>query len=125
MLFDLRTEQTIIKIELFYGYYRVERREKPMQPRISVRKGKVSDDTKDHIEKACVKFDQYFDRIVDCEVIVDQQKQGHEVEFIVKVPHQTLTASVTNDNLYKAVDEVQGKIATQLKKYHDKLVAHR
>ena len=96
-----------------------------MQPRISVRRGNVSDDTKDHIEKACEKFDQYFDRIVDCEVIVDQHKQGHEVEFIVKVPHQTLTASVTNDNLYKAVDEVQGKIATQLKKYHDKLVAHR
>jgi putative sigma-54 modulation protein len=96
-----------------------------MQPRISVRKGDVSNDTKEHIGKACDKFDQYFDRIVDCEVVVGQNKQGHEVEFVVKVPHQTLTASSTDDNLYKAVDEVQGKIATQLKKYHDKLVAHR
>ena len=77
------------------------------------------------IEKACDKLDQYFDRIVDCEVVLDQEKKGHVVEFVVKVPHQTLTASALNDNLYKAVDEVQGKIETQLKKYHDKLVAHR
>lgn len=96
-----------------------------MEPRISVRKGKVSDETKDYIEKACDKFDRYFDRIVACEVVLDRQKQGHAVEFVLKVPHQTLTASAASDNLYRAVDEVQGKMEAQLKKYHDKKISHR
>ena len=96
-----------------------------MEPRISVRKGKVSDETKEYIEKACHKFDRYFDRIIGCEVILDRQKQGHAVEFVLKVPNQTLTASVADDNLYRAVDVVQGKMEAQLKKYHDKKVSHR
>ena len=91
-----------------------------MDPRISVRSGKVSDDTKDHIRRVCTKLDKFFDRIIDCEVVVGQNKQGTEVEFVVKVPNQTLTATSVAENLYKAVDEVERRIEAQLRKYHDK-----
>lgn len=96
-----------------------------MQPRISVRNAKVSDGTKEHINKACAKLLQLYDRIIDCEVVVDRNKVGTGVELIVKVPHQTLAASCCDDNLYKALSEAQGRLESQLRKYHDRLIEHR
>ena len=96
-----------------------------MDPRISVRSGKVSDDTKEHIRQVCTKLDKFFDNIIDIEVVLGHSKQGSEVEFVVRVPNQTLTATSTAENLYKAVDEVERRIEAQLRKYHDRKVEHR
>ena len=97
-----------------------------MQPRISVRgDAHMTDETKEHINKACTKLQQFYDHIVDCEVMVDKNKVGTSVELVVKVPHQTLAASSCDENLYKALSEAQDRLEVQLKKYHDKLVAHR
>ena len=96
-----------------------------MELRISVRSGKVSDQTKEHIESACAKLHRFYDRIIDCEVVVETEKAGKTVEFIVKVPQHTLTASYTDENLYRAIDETQSRVEAQLKKHHDKQVAHR
>ena len=96
-----------------------------MEPRISVRNGKVSDLTKEHIVKVCGKLDRFFDRVIDFEVVVGKHKKGKEVEFILKVPHQTLTASYVGKNLYQGVDEVEKRIEKQLKKYHDKQIEYR
>ena len=59
------------------------------------------------------------------EEVLGHSKQGSEVEFVVKVPNQTLTATSTAENLYKAVDEVERRIEAQLRKYHDRKVEHR
>ena len=96
-----------------------------MQPRISVRNTKISDETKERINKVCAKLHHFYDRIVDCEVVIERNKVGMGAELIVKVPHQTLTASSCDDNLYKALSEVQDRMEAQLKKYHDKQVEHR
>jgi putative sigma-54 modulation protein len=95
-----------------------------MEPRISVRHEKVSEGTKEHIAEICSKLEKYYDGILDCEVIADKNKQGFTAEFIVKVPQQTLAAKGEGDNLYKAVAEAESKMEVQLKKYHDKQVAH-
>ena len=52
-------------------------------------------------------------------------EEGTQVEIVLKVPQQTLTACCLEENLYKAVDAAKERIETQLKKYHDKNVAHR
>lgn len=54
-----------------------------------------------------------------------KKKKGTQVEIVLKVPQQTLTACCLEENLYKAVDAAKERIETQLKKYHDKNVAHR
>ena len=95
-----------------------------MQPRISMRHGKISEETKEHIASSCNKLENYFDRIVDCEVILDKEKHIDKVEIIVKVPHRTFAATGAADNLYKALAEAESKIESQLKKHHDKLVSH-
>ena len=96
-----------------------------MKPRISVRNTRISDDTKKRIEKACAKLDKFYSRIRDCEVVLEKQKQVTHVEIIVKVPQQTIAASCSDENLYKAIDTAKERLETQLKKYHDKMVARR
>jgi ribosomal subunit interface protein len=94
-----------------------------MQPRISVRHERVSMETKAYIAQSCGKLERYCDRIVDCGVIIDKDKKGYRADFIVKVPQQTLAATGTGYNLYKAISDGESKVEGQLKKYHDKLVA--
>ena len=99
-----------------------------MQPIISVRNpAHISERTKEHLEKTCAKLSHFYDRIIDCEVVIQKQKLETSVEFIVKVPQQTLvsSASTEDENLFKAVDEAYERIEIQLKKYHDKQVEHR
>ena len=98
-----------------------------MAVKINARSSKVSDQTKDYVEKACGKLYQFFDRIIDCEVVLDTRKRGTAVEIIVKVPHQTLVgkAESEDDNLFRSIDAAAERVGTQLKKYHDKLVEHR
>ena len=93
-----------------------------MAVRINSRHTKLSDKTKDHIEKACAKPDHFFDGIIDCEVVLKRRKKhGTAVEIIVKVPHQTLVgrAESEDDNLFKSIDDAGDRVGTQLKKYHE------
>lgn len=101
-----------------------------MPVRIDAKGSKISDATKDHIEECCSKLNQFFDRIIDIEVVIDTQekhKYATTVEIIAKVPNQRLTGTgeTKDDNLFKAIDGAVSKVETQLKKYHDKLIDHR
>ena len=101
-----------------------------MAVRIDAKSTRLSESTKEHIEGVCAKFDQFFDRIVDIEVILDtQEKHRHAttVEIIVKVPNQRIVGKgeTSDHNLFKAVDDAAHRVESQLKKYHDKLVARR
>lgn len=91
-----------------------------MQPRISARNSRISEETKEHIAGVCEKLAQFCDTIVDCEVIIDKSRAGTGVELVVKVPQQTLTSSACDENLFKALSEARDRMETQLKKYHDK-----
>ena len=100
-----------------------------MAVRIDAKNEKLSDGTKDHIEEVCAKFSQYYDRIVDIDVIIDTQakhKQSDHVEIIVKVPGQRIVGNgEAEENLYKAIDEAAGHVQRQLKKFHDKQIDRR
>ena len=101
-----------------------------MPVRIDAKSAKLSEKTKDHIDKVCAKFSQFYDRIIDTEVILDtheKHKHANSVEIIVKVPNQTIvgTGETDDPNLFKAIDEAAGHVERQLKKYHDKKVEHR
>ena len=49
------------------------------------------------------------------------------VEIIVKVPQQKLVGrgESEDDNLFKSISDASNHVSSQLKKYRDKLVAHR
>ena len=99
-----------------------------MPVRIGAKNMKISDLTKEHVGKACAKFNRYSDRIVNTEVIIDLCDNKHaEAETIVKVPPQRIVgkADSSHGNLCRAIDAAAGRVATQLKRCHDKLVEYR
>ena len=99
-----------------------------MPVRITVKNAKISDTTKERIEKAGEKLRQYYDRIVDCEVVVERSSRGHAVEVKLRIPQRTLVATAQTEheeNLFKCIDEAHDRIEAQLKKFHDKMVEHR
>lgn len=101
-----------------------------MAVRIDAKNDKLSDTTKAHVERACEKFGQFYDRIIDTDVIIDtsdKHKHADTVEIIVKVPNQVIVGrgETTDGNLFKAIDEAAARVETQLRRYHDKLVDRR
>ena len=50
---------------------------------------------------------------------------GRTCEVILHLPHETITTSETTINIYAAIDIVEEKLKTQLKRYKDRHAAPR
>lgn len=82
----------------------------------------------DYLEKKYVKYDKFFDRIVDLDIKLSLEKNGQVqdkiVEFVLKVPGETLFSKASNKSFEKAADEVHDSLKRQIRKYKDKLRKH-
>ncbi len=95
-------------------------------------KYEVDDRTKRYIIRKIGQLDRFLPRharkSVTAEVKLKEVNRDHgnkyEAEIILHVPDKQLTAKDSTVNMIAAVDIVEAKIATQLKKYKDMHVAH-
>ena len=82
----------------------------------------------DYIEKKYVKLDKYFDRIVDLDIKLRLEKTGQVqdkiVEFVLKVPGDTIMAKASDKAFESAVDEAWDSLKRQVMKYKEKLRRH-
>jgi len=89
--------------------------------------------TKRYVRKKIGALDRYLSRharkSVNVEVKLKQVDRAngnkYECDVIMYVPDQTLTARDTTLNMLAAIDIVEEKMRTQLKKYHDERTDHR
>ena len=92
----------------------------------------VDDRTKRYITRKIGQLDRFLPRharkSVTAEVKLKEVNRDHgnkfEAEIILHVPDKQLTAKDSTVNMIAAVDIVEAKIVTQLKKYKDMHVAH-
>ncbi len=95
-------------------------------------KYEVDEKSKKYIKKKIGALDRYLPRharkSVKADVKVEQidRRDGnkYQVEVIVTVPNKTITAQDSTLNVIAAVDIVEDKLATQLRKYKETSVAH-
>jgi putative sigma-54 modulation protein len=82
---------------------------------------------KDFIESKCSKLNQYFDGIVDIQVVLRLERNpgvGNKVvEIKTIVPNQTLIASEKAATFEAATDMALDTLARQVKRYKEKLRA--
>ncbi len=82
----------------------------------------------DFIQKKLDKLDRYFDRIVDCDVIMridnDNARENKIIEFKLNIPKDQLFAKARARTFESATDEAAANLKRQLKKYKEKLTAH-
>ena len=92
----------------------------------------LNDTTKKYVLKKIGRLDRYLPKharkSVTAEARLKQVNRDHgnkyEVEVTLHVPNKTLAATDSTVNMLAAVDIVEAKLATQLKKYKEANVPH-
>ena len=95
-------------------------------------KYEVDDKSKKYITKKIGALDRFLPRHarkstkVEVKVAQIDQKDGnkYEVEVVMTVPNKVITAKDSTLNVLAAVDIVEAKLSTQLRKYKEMRVAH-
>ena len=88
--------------------------------------------TKKYVIKKVGRLDRFLPKharkSVTAEVKLKEVNRDHgnkyEAEIILNVPDKHITAKDTTLNMYAAIDIVEHKLATQLKKYKDQHISH-
>jgi len=91
-----------------------------MKIRITSRHQKLSASLKNYVEEKLERLEKYYDRIIDCEVIMDSHKTHELIEVNLKVSGTVLHVNVKDADVTKAIDKAMDKLEVQLKKFKDK-----
>lgn len=92
-----------------------------MQIRTTARHFDLTQDVKNFCRKEMKRLEKYFNHIIDCHLILDQEKNRITAELKTKVYGTVLSSKYRSYELYDSVEKVMGKMETQLKRYKAKL----
>lgn len=92
-----------------------------MRISISARHFSASKNLKVFAQEETARLKKYYDGIIDCELVLDKQRENRSCEIFIKVYGNTLTASETTDDHYKSIVGAVDKMEQQLRKYKAKL----
>lgn len=99
-----------------------------MKTTFTARHFDASKDLHAYAEDAVQKLDQFYDRIITCDIIlqpVPDDEDPQQAELNVKVPQKLLNAKEKAPSYEQAINKVVDNIVRQLKKYKDKRFANQ
>lgn len=95
-----------------------------MEKIISGRHCDLSAKTKEHILDGLARIEGEYSKLTSARVVVDQQRQHHEVEVILHGKQIDIEAKAREDNLWAAIDHAIDRTERQLRKHLDKVQKH-
>lgn len=98
-----------------------------MKTTFTARHFDASKDLHAYAVDAVQKLDQFYDRIVTCDIIlqpVPDDENPQQAELNVKVPQKLINAKEQAASYEKAINDVVDNVSRQLKKYKDKNLAN-
>ena len=96
-----------------------------MRMTFSVRHGDVPDRLRQHAESEVEGLSKYFDRLVEADIILDQEGHRHIAEVRIHTSTDTHFAASAADEWRKAIDATIDKLRRQLKRHKGKLEQRR
>jgi len=102
--------------------------EVPMKTTFTARHFDASSDLHAYAEDAVQKLDQFYDRILTCDIIlqpVPNNDNPQQAELNVKVPQKLLNAKEQAPSYEQAINKVIDNVSRQLKKYKRKTLHQR
>lgn len=96
-----------------------------MRINLSARHFRASDNLKNFAADEVMRLKKYYDGIIECEILLDKQKDLRSCELNVKVYSTVLNASESTDDHYKSVVGAVDKLEQQLRKYKGKMKNNR
>ena len=91
-----------------------------MRINFTARHYKPSERLKEYAQNEVKRLEKYYDGIIDCDIILDYQKDIQIAEIIVSVYGSKLTVKEKTDDIYKSIDFAVTKLERKLKKYKQK-----
>lgn len=91
-----------------------------MRINFTARHYKPSPRLKEYAETEVKKLEKIFRGIVDCNIVLDYQKDIQIAEINVGVHGTQLTVVEKTEDIYKSIDSAVQKLERQLKKYKEK-----
>ncbi|MBN1153292.1 ribosome-associated translation inhibitor RaiA [candidate division KSB1 bacterium] len=91
-----------------------------MRINFTARHYKPSERLKEYAETEVRSLEKYYDSIVDCDIILDYQKEIQIAEINLVVHGAKLSATEKSEDIYKSIDLAVAKLQRQLKKYKEK-----
>ncbi|MDZ7773704.1 MAG: ribosome-associated translation inhibitor RaiA [Balneolaceae bacterium] len=94
-----------------------------MKTTFTARHFDASSDLHLYAEDAVQKLDQFYDRIITCDIVLQptpDDENPHQAELNVKIPQTLINARERASSYEQAINQVVDNAARQLKKYKDK-----
>lgn len=88
-----------------------------MEIRTTARHFQLSDNLRKYAEEEIKRLEKYYDHIIDAHLTMSVEKSRQLAELTVKVYGTVLTSKSRAFDMYLAVEQVIGKMETQIKKY--------
>lgn len=92
-----------------------------MQMTFSTRHGEVSEALKDYVRSEVEGLSKYFERLVEADIILDQEGHRHIAEVRIHSSNDTHFAGSEAVDMRTAIDGTVGKLKRQLQRHKEKL----
>jgi len=92
-----------------------------MEIRTTARHFDLSDNLRQFAETEIKRLEKYFDHIIDTHLTMSVEKSRQTAELSVKVYGTVLVSKARAFDMYVAIEQVIGKMESQIKKYKDRL----
>jgi putative sigma-54 modulation protein len=92
-----------------------------MQMSLTVRHGEATDAIKQYAREEVEGLSKFFERLVEADIVLDQEGHRHIVEVRVHTSNDTHFASFEADDFRTAIDRTIDKLRRQLKRHKGKL----
>ena len=96
-----------------------------MNINFTTRHFRAPDDLRDYAKDAVVRFEKYFNRINQCEIVILHENSLFMTEINLHIPQHDLYAKSSSPNGFKSIDECIDKISSQIVKIVDQWKKHR
>jgi len=96
-----------------------------MQVSITGHHIEVTDSLKAHVDEKIGKLKRHFDNVTDVHVILTVEKLEQKAEATVQISGAKLFADDTQEDMYKAIDNMVDKLDRQIIKHKEKTGNHR
>ena len=91
-----------------------------MRINFTARHFKAPERLKTHAEERVLTLKKYYDRIIDCDIVLDYEKETQVAEIAVMVYGKKLIVIEKSKDIYKSIDGAVEKLERKVKKYKEK-----
>lgn len=97
-----------------------------MQVTIKGRHTEVPVNVKSYMEEKAAKLPKYYDRVMEVNIIIDEQGPKKRVEMLISVAgHEDFVAHEVGDDLFAGFDVCMDRAEKQLTKFKEKVRDHK